>query len=990
MSKSKVKAGEAYVEVGVRNRIAQGAKGVQQSLDQMSRRVAANGSLLGAVGLAMSAPFAYAANTFAGFDDAMRAVGGVTRATTADLAAMTDVARELGRTTSFSATEVAGLMVELGRAGFSPSQINDMTGAVLALSRATGTDATLSAGFMAASIRQFGLEATDAARVADSLAAAANGSFNSVEALGEALKYAGPVAADLGYSLEETLAVLGTLGNIGIQGSMAGTTLKRLSITVAAEAQKLEGIFGTSFRNMDGSAMGLVDTLGEIARATNGLDDTERVSKLNEAFGLLGITGASAIGKTAAETDKLLATLQAAGGVAAKTAADMDAGLGGAFRNFASAAEGAKNAIGEAFAPELQSVTKILTDALGGVTGWVEGNKEIVTVMAASGVGAIALGGGFLGVAAAAQVASVGIGVAMSTTAAIGSAFGVARTAMVGFKAATLSAAASIAFMRGGMAAMSTVIGLSTAAMAANSVVASAMTTAIGLAGSAMAALSAPMTLTTGLTGAVAAGWGLITTSATAAWTAMGAPAIPFIAAGAAVVAAITAIGAVATYAAVQSTDLSAAWGKATRMFDNSLQVISAIGGAMKAALGSGDYGLMAETLWASIEVVFWEGAEGVVGALGWMADEGWETVKRFLWNMLTSSSKVLSALVKAYSNPIGAATTLGSAIADLSSTSISIDVSENSKDARKRLDELKAKADAINAEKNKAAEQPTAGGAPGAPQAPGQPGAPGQPSTPQEEANDEYEKKLKAINDEIFALEHGEDAAMRKKLAEEGLTAAQIKQIEALRAKKKELEEIQELESKNQQKRIDAIESDANKFADRGMNPQELYTRTQLALTRDLAGGKITREQHDEASERAEERRDNGIDGLRREAQQMMLAAMTPLQRAQVEQNAELRKIAQLQEAGVVNADQATKLEDKARKDFEEVRRQAQEGDSALRSEADKLAQTGTFSAFGAGFIAQGTVDIDRKRLALEQKIEENTGRTVRAIRKIRLGFGP
>ena len=76
----------------------------------------------------------------------------------------------------------------------------------------------LSSGIMAATIRQFGMEAGEATRVADGLTAAANKSFNTVESLGEALSYAGPVAANANMSLEETLAILGTLGNMGIQG----------------------------------------------------------------------------------------------------------------------------------------------------------------------------------------------------------------------------------------------------------------------------------------------------------------------------------------------------------------------------------------------------------------------------------------------------------------------------------------------------------------------------------------------------------------------------------------------------------------------------------------------------------------------------------------------------------------------------------------------------------------------------------------------------
>jgi TP901 family phage tail tape measure protein len=132
-------------------------------------------------------------------------------------------------------------MTELGRAGFSPKQIEEMTGAVMNLARATGTDATVSSGIMSATIRQFSLEATDAVRVSDRLTAAANMSFNSVESLSEALSYAGPVASDANMSLEETLAILGTLGNLGIQGGEVGTALRRLLTLSIAQSEKLHG-----------------------------------------------------------------------------------------------------------------------------------------------------------------------------------------------------------------------------------------------------------------------------------------------------------------------------------------------------------------------------------------------------------------------------------------------------------------------------------------------------------------------------------------------------------------------------------------------------------------------------------------------------------------------------------------------------------------------------------------------------------------------------
>ncbi len=245
-----VRAGGAYVELTARS--AQFLKGLEaaQKAAQIVRCIHATGwHQAHWLGVAAAAPVGASLAVYTSFDDAIRAAGAAANATGATLESLRNKAKHLGATTSFSASEVASLMTELGRAGFSPKQIEEMTGAVMNLARATGTDATVSSGIMSATIRQFSLEATDAVRVSDRLTAAANMSFNSVESLGEALQYAGPVAADANMSLEETLAILGTLGNLGIQGSEAGTALRRLLTLSAAESEKFQKVFGVATKD---------------------------------------------------------------------------------------------------------------------------------------------------------------------------------------------------------------------------------------------------------------------------------------------------------------------------------------------------------------------------------------------------------------------------------------------------------------------------------------------------------------------------------------------------------------------------------------------------------------------------------------------------------------------------------------------------------------------------------------------------------------------
>jgi TP901 family phage tail tape measure protein len=395
-SSRSVRAGKAFVEFFLEdNPLKRGLTLAERRLRQFGASVQRIGTKAFAAGFGGLAATVLPVSQMIAFDDAIRMTGAVSQSTDQQLEQLRNTALELGRTTSFTAAQVAGLMGELGRAGFSPDEIDSMTAAVLNLSRASGTDAVMASGIMAATLRQFSLGAEHATRVSDVLTLAANATFNSVEQLGEALSYAGPVAADLGMSLEDTVAILGTLGNVGIQGSNAGTALRRLGTITAAEADKMRELFGVEFLDAAGNLRPLVTVMGELAAATNNLPAGERIAKMNEAFGLLGITGATVIANTAADTQQLANALQNAGGVAQQTAEKMDAGPGGVWRRFTSALEGAAIAIGDALAPMLERFGTWITDVVGKLTTWIGQNGELavslVKLFAALTGGAIAL-----------------------------------------------------------------------------------------------------------------------------------------------------------------------------------------------------------------------------------------------------------------------------------------------------------------------------------------------------------------------------------------------------------------------------------------------------------------------------------------------------------------------------------------------------------------------------------------------------------------------
>ena len=401
---SGIRMGKVFVEIGADASAALAAFGkLNKRIGQIGASMSSFGARIGAIGAGLAAPIGLAMRQFAAFDDAIRLTGAVSGASGADLQKLNDKARELGATTSFTAIQVASLMGKLGRAGFKPDEINAMTGAVLDLARATGTDAVRASGIMAATLRQFGLGATDATRAADVLTGTANMTFNSVESLGESLKYAGPVAKSLGMSLEDTAAILGVLGNVGIQGSEAGTALRRLGVISAGAGEELQALFGVSNTDAEGNLKPLIDILDEINTVTSNMPVAERTKRMADAFGLLGITSANVLSQSAGGVRELANELRNAQGTAARTAKEMDAGLGGAMRITMSAVEGTALAIGNALAPSAIKLLNTIEGVATGLTKFVKENEALV-VSAAKGIAV------FTGVG----VALVGIGMTLS------------------------------------------------------------------------------------------------------------------------------------------------------------------------------------------------------------------------------------------------------------------------------------------------------------------------------------------------------------------------------------------------------------------------------------------------------------------------------------------------------------------------------------------------------------------------------------------------
>ncbi len=222
-----IRAGRAFVELGVSDKLTAGLKRAQRRLKAFGSGVQAIGARLVKISAGIGAGFVLSTRVFAGFDDRMRVVQAVTGATEDQFRQLREEAKRLGRTTSFTAGQVAEAMSELGRAGFDPREILSSTESVLALARATNTDLPRATEIAGAALRGFGLDASEMGRTTDVLTATANKSAQTLEDLFEAFKPVAPLAVEAGESIEDVAAAIGILANNGIKGSLAGNAVAR-------------------------------------------------------------------------------------------------------------------------------------------------------------------------------------------------------------------------------------------------------------------------------------------------------------------------------------------------------------------------------------------------------------------------------------------------------------------------------------------------------------------------------------------------------------------------------------------------------------------------------------------------------------------------------------------------------------------------------------------------------------------------------------------
>lgn len=295
------------------------------------------------------------------FESNMSNVAAISGAAGAELSALQKNAKELGSTTVFTASQVAGLQVEFAKLGFSSQEITGVTKDTLALASATGSDLSVAAAVAGQTLRAFGLDVSETSTVTDTMALSFSRSALDMDKFTNSMTFVAPIAKQVGFSVEETTAILGTLANAGISGSMAGTSLRRILLELGNENSKLTKKIGFSVKSTD-----------DLDKAFKKLrEDGIGTAEMKELVGQRAISAFNILMEGTETTKELTTALNDSGGAAQDMADVQLANFEGKLTLLNSAMEGLGISIFSHFSVPLSNAVIGITSFIGAIDRFI-------------------------------------------------------------------------------------------------------------------------------------------------------------------------------------------------------------------------------------------------------------------------------------------------------------------------------------------------------------------------------------------------------------------------------------------------------------------------------------------------------------------------------------------------------------------------------------------------------------------------------------------
>lgn len=209
-----------------------------------------------------------------------------------------DIMRQVGVETKFTAPQVASAGKFLAMAGMKVEDIQQAISPIANLAIVGDTDLGSTADMTTNIMTSYEIPAKRMSNAADVLTMTFTKTNTTLWDLAESFKYAGTVAHQSGMSFENASAALGVLGDAGIQGSHAGTTLRMMLLNMMNPTKKGKAAWkalGINVKDENGNMRDFNTILSELNEKRKTLSAGDFQSLINNMFRVTAAPGALAL-----------------------------------------------------------------------------------------------------------------------------------------------------------------------------------------------------------------------------------------------------------------------------------------------------------------------------------------------------------------------------------------------------------------------------------------------------------------------------------------------------------------------------------------------------------------------------------------------------------------------------------------------------------------------------------------------------------------------
>ena len=307
---------------------------------------------------------------YANLEDQVRRNKAIMGATVQQEKQLMQQTRDLGRSTKFTAQEVAEAQMYQAMAGMKTNEVLEMTPKLLKMSIAAGSDFAQTSDIVTDNLTAFGMSLKDSDRLMDVMVATSNNANTNVQMLGESYKYVAATSRNF-ESFEDVNILLGVLADNGIKSGQAGRNLAGIYRRLANPSKQVGNALkdlNIQLYDQQGHFRGLKALSDDLKIATAGLTQEERNRYLTMIAGGEGMKIlASIMGTTEENYNKVANAVRNSSGATDKFANDMSNTTANKIAQFKSAIDDLKISLGEAFAP---IATRWMEDFMKRVEGW--------------------------------------------------------------------------------------------------------------------------------------------------------------------------------------------------------------------------------------------------------------------------------------------------------------------------------------------------------------------------------------------------------------------------------------------------------------------------------------------------------------------------------------------------------------------------------------------------------------------------------------------